>query len=44
MDMAELTGQSGLPGGVAAETAQLKLDDDLEPLRWFPLPGEGIEE
>ena len=44
MDMAELSGQSELPGGIAAEGAQIKLDDELEPLRWFPLPGEGIEE
>ncbi|MEN8007375.1 MAG: aminotransferase class V-fold PLP-dependent enzyme [Candidatus Krumholzibacteriota bacterium] len=43
MDMADLAGQSGLPGGIAAEAAQVKLDDELEPLRWFPLPGEGVE-
>ena len=44
MDMAELSGQSKLPGGIAAEGTQIKLDDELEPLRWFPLPGEVIEE
>lgn len=44
MDMAELKGQSGLPGGAAAEAVLTRLDDDLEPLRWFPLPGEAVKE
>jgi len=44
MDMAELAGQSGLPGGVAADALLTRLDDEFESLRWFPLPGEGIEE
>lgn len=43
MDLAELAGQSGLSGGTAPESAHATLDDELEPLRWFPLPGEGIE-
>ena len=43
MDMAELAGQSGSSGGLAPEAAQTTLNDELEPLRWFPLPGEGIE-
>ncbi len=43
MDMAELAGQMGRPGGLEPGAAQTSLNDELEPLRWFPLPGEGIE-
>ena len=44
MDIAELTGQAGKPGGLNPGEAQTTLNAELEPLRWFPLPGEGIQE
>jgi selenocysteine lyase/cysteine desulfurase len=37
-DMADLAPQAGLPDGEAVASV---LDKELEPLRWFPLPGEG---
>jgi selenocysteine lyase/cysteine desulfurase len=39
-DMADLAPQAGLPDGEAVASV---LDKELEPLRWFPLPGERAE-
>jgi len=42
-DMTDPEGQSGLPMDAVSGEPQVALDVELEPLRWFPLPGEGLD-